>query len=110
MISVCRGYSPIPSSFVAYHVAGGRSDTVVTACPSTADDFTLGVWWSAYFSIFGFLCGFESTIACCFVLFLLTIVLSVFFRITVSGCPVVIFKHTRFIKILGFNRNPSQKR
>jgi hypothetical protein len=59
------------------------------AYPSTAPEFTPGFKWGSCYSIFSFMCMFCRPL---FVLFLLTIVLSVLLQYTDSNYPFGIFK------------------
>ena len=104
-----RGHSPVPSSFVAYHLVGGRSDTTVTPwglltlLPQKTSPSVFG--GCVFFFHLWFSVGF--CIDHCVVLFLFFWQLYCLFQNYGFWLP---FKHTGFIKIFGFNRNPSRKR
>ena len=95
--STCKHF-PVLSSFMTYHrVCNQINATDVTngagtAYPSGAPGFTPGFQWGSCDSIFSFICMFCRIVVCPFVLFLLTIVLSVLFRYMNSDYPFSIFK------------------
>ena len=90
MFDTCLIYS-IRIFLSVYYVqlTTGVTSGAGTAYPSGAPEFTPGFKWGSCYAIFSFLCMFCSSL---FVLFLLTIVLSVLLRYTDSDCPCCIFK------------------